>query len=104
MQLFQRLQQLLAGQHFTVVPAQLTAQEELPAQAVMADLPVMGQIGLRFRIAGNEARQAGMQGGNQMLFGAAGQGQWIQRFQRAVIGDTQRWAACLPLAAEMRAE
>ncbi|MNJ03737.1 hypothetical protein D3C73_1641880 [compost metagenome] len=31
LQFFQRLQQLLAGQRLTVVPAQLAAQKELPA-------------------------------------------------------------------------
>ncbi|MNC52172.1 hypothetical protein D3C75_1015030 [compost metagenome] len=45
-----------------------------------------------------------MQGGDQMLFGAPGQGQRIQRFERAVVGDTQRWAAGLPLPPKMWAE
>ncbi|MNG96801.1 hypothetical protein D3C79_558840 [compost metagenome] len=100
----QRLQQLLPGQRFAVMPTQLAAQEKLPAQAVLADLPVMSQIRLRLRVAGHKAGQSGVQSGDQMLLGAAGEGQRIQGFQRAVVGDTQRRAARLPLAAEVWAE
>ncbi|MNE76346.1 hypothetical protein D3C76_1258980 [compost metagenome] len=53
------------------MPSQLTTQKELPTQAVFANLPVMGKIGLRFWATGIEARQTGIDGRDQMLLRTA---------------------------------
>jgi len=84
------------------MPEKLTAQEELPGLTVITDLPVMGKIRLWRAIAGNKARQTGVDRMRQMLLGATGKCQGIQRLERAVISNAQCRSIFLPLAAEMR--
>src|SRR5471032_95717 len=100
-QRFKALAQLVRGYRFTIVPVKLAAQEKSPGLAVVADLPMMSEIGLGKRLASDKTGQTSMQGMRQMLFCASGQRLRIQGLHTAIIGDTQRRGIGLPLPTEM---
>ena len=63
---------LVGQQRLTVVPVKLAAQEKLPHLALVAYLPMVREIRLRVRLAGDETREARMQRMGNVLLGTTG--------------------------------
>lgn len=72
-----------------MVPVEIAVQLEAPTEAIGTDLPVVGEIRLWRRVAGDEARESGMDRVCQMLLRTPAQLQRMNLLQRTVIGDTQ---------------